>query len=177
MKRFVLFLGALAVIPFFLPRRTRVVRKVWINAHPAEIFPFINTLKNWPLWTAWGRTEDGAYTYEGPESGEGATQKWATPRHSGSVRILGSIEDERVSYALHMDGSFGSIEGVIKLESEGKGTLVTWACWWVTGQNPYFRYVDLALRGWIGRDFQLGLNKLNRLVCASQDEMLWQEPT
>jgi hypothetical protein len=173
MKRFFLFLGAVAVIPFFLPRRSMVVRKIWIAAHPAEIFPYINSLKNWPLWTAWGGQE-AVTSYDGPESGVGAQQTWRTATTSGCIRILGSIEDERMNYAVKMNGDLGDLEGIIKLEPLGKGTCVTWACWWVTGSNPYFRYIDLALRGWIGHDFDKGLKNLNRLVSEAQNELIWE---
>ena len=53
----------LLVFPFFLRRRPRVERRITILAPPSAIFPFLNDLQNWPLWTAWSRREEMHYTF------------------------------------------------------------------------------------------------------------------
>lgn len=167
MKRFLTSLGLLAVIPFFISRRSRVARSTWIAADPAGIFPFINELRNWPLWTEWNRRKVAGY-YEGPESGVGAVHHWATVRTDGTLSISASVLDRRVSYVLEMQDGQRHIEGAINLEPVGGGTRVTWACWWLGDGNPYARYFDLILRFWAGHDFAAGLRNLKRLCESSR---------
>ncbi len=170
MKRFLSFVGFLAVFPFFLSRRSRVVRTTWIHAEPAAVFPFINRLKSWPLWAEWSCTERMEARYEGPEEGEGAVQHWATRCSEGTLRIIASAPDQHLSYSLEMDGGRLNLEGVLTLEPVGNGTRLTWACWWVGGENPYARYLDLAMRWGIGRDFQTGLENLKTLAETAQTQ-------
>ena len=44
---------ALVVVSLFLPSTYRVERRVTMNAKPGAVFPHINSLKQWPEWTAW----------------------------------------------------------------------------------------------------------------------------
>ena len=43
----------LVVVSLFLPAQYRVERTATINARPDAVFAQINTLKQWPEWTAW----------------------------------------------------------------------------------------------------------------------------
>jgi len=173
MKRFLGLLGFLAIFPFFLSRRSRVLRSRWIHAKPEELFPLIDTLHSWHLWSPWYQEhsdEPLELHEEGPQSGEGAAQSWDAPRANGTLRLIGSVPNRSVSYAFEMERKFGecawdlSTEGVITLEAVGEGTRVTWACWWIGGENPYTRYFDLALRWQIGRNFGTGLANLKALA-------------
>ena len=165
MKRLVTLLGFLAVLPFFVSRRARVCKSIWIDVPPAGVFPFINTLKNWPLWTEWSRqNEKMEVRYEGPESGDGATQHWSSCCTRGTTRLLASLPDQRITYSVEMQDGRYEIDGMFSLEPESSGTRVTWAAWWLGAENPYARYGDLAMRLFIGRDFAAGLENLKELV-------------
>jgi len=164
MKRFLALVGFIAVFPFFVSRRSRVVRSIWVNAKPAEVFPLINNLKLWSQWTAWSRREAAEELYEGPEAGEGALQHWKTERMEGTIRIIQSVPDQRVAYDLNMENGRHHMEGVLTLEPVGEGTRIVWACWWIGIENPYARYMDLAMRWWIRRDFEAGLENLKQIA-------------
>lgn len=167
MKRFLALFGFLAVFPFFLSRRSRVTRSVWIAVPPAGVFPFVNSLRNWDLWTAWSRREVVETYCEGPDAGAGSTQRWATQCVRGATRITESVLDQRVAYSVEMCDGRRTFNGTITLEPAGTGTQVQWSCTWLGGENPYLRYADLALNCMLARDFSDSLHNLKQLVEGS----------
>jgi hypothetical protein len=165
-SRWLALVGVLIVLPYFLPRKSRVLRRTLVRAKPHDIFPLVNDLKNWPQWTAWNRKEKIDYAYDGISAGPGAVQKWRSSRQHGTLHIVQSVENERVTYDLDM-GPF-HIEGLLAIEPLGLFSRVSWLCKWNTGANPYLRYRDLIGRFMIGRDFDTGLANLKQLgECGS----------
>jgi hypothetical protein len=159
-----LALVALLVAPFFLKRRSRLVRRIIIRGRPSEIFPYLNDLRNWPRWTKWGRDEEAHYSYSGPETGARSEQKWRTRRMRGETRLLQSVPDEQVAYHANIqDGRFHS-DGILTLEPVGDVTRVTWLVRWDVGPNVYARYKSLFIKWFAGRDFQAGLTNLKELI-------------
>jgi hypothetical protein len=154
----------LLVFPWFLSRRNRVVRRGLVKAAPAEVFPYLNDLRNWPVWTEWSRKEEIDFDYSGPPAGIGATQHWKSRRMDGVVRITQSVQDDHIGYQLEMEGGKYRMNGVIALEPAGAMTRVTWLCRWQGNPNPYLRYLDLLMKWWIGRDFEAGLENLRQIV-------------
>jgi len=152
------------VFPFFLRRRPRVERRITILARPPDIFPFLNDLRNWPLWTEWNRRETIDYEYGTTSAGAGAEQVWASGRMSGVMRIVKSERDERIDYELAMGDGAYQLVGRIELHPDGACTRLVWKCAWDLAKNPYRRYFDLALRWIIRRDFAAGLENLKALI-------------
>jgi len=161
--RWWVFATAFLVFPFFLRRRPRVERRVTILAPPASIFPFLNDLRNWALWTEWNRRYEIDYAYGEKTAGEGATQEWETSHIDGSLTILRSETDSKIDYELQLDGQ-RRILGRLELHPDGACTRVTWRCVWDRAENPYRRYIDLLLLRLIGRDFQHSLENLKEIV-------------
>ena len=158
------FVVLLLVFPFFLRRKWRVARRIIIHAKPREVFPFVNDVRNWPLWTEWGRQPDIRYSFPGETTGAGAVQQWETRRMNGELRIVRSLPDERIVYDLDVNGGKYRFDGVISLEEVGGSTRVTWLCKWQSGPNPYGRYLDIVCKLMLKRDFQAGLENLRDLV-------------
>ena len=158
-------LAALALVfPFFLRRRPRVERRITILAPPGAIFPFLNDLRNWPLWTAWSRRDEIHYSYGEVAVGFGAEQRWVSRNKTGAMRIIKTEPDERIDYELDLDHAKYHLFGRIDLQPDGACTRVTWKCVWQRAENPYRRYVDLLLRWMIARDFDSGLENLKAVV-------------
>lgn len=162
--RLLLLAVFLLVFPFFLRRRPRVERRITILAPPSAIFPLLNDLRNWPLWTAWGGGEDLHLTYGATVSGEGAEQRWEGRRMAGVMRIVKSEADERIDYETSINGGAYQIVGRIELQPDGACTRLVWKCAWDRAENPYRRYFDLLLRWMMRRDFARGLDNLKTLV-------------
>ena len=164
--RFRLFLLAifLLVFPFFLRRRPRVERRITILAPPSAIFPLLNDLRNWPLWSAWGEGEDMRLAYGETVAGAGAEQRWQGRCREGVMRILKSEPNERIDYEVSINSGAYQIVGRIDLQPDGACTRLVWKCAWDRAENPYRRYFDLLLRWMIRRDFARGLTNLKSLV-------------
>lgn len=168
MKRFPLRLLALAafvlVFPFFLRRRPRVERRITILAPPETIFPFLDDLRNWPLWTPWSRREEMHYSYGDIPRGAGSEQHWDNGKMRGIVRVGKLDPDHRIDYEIELQPGDQWIFGRIELHRDGACTRVIWKCVWDLAENPYRRYADLLMRWMIGRDFAEGLANLKTVV-------------
>jgi hypothetical protein len=163
-SRLLLLVTFLLVFPFFLRRRPRVEQRITILAKPSAIFPFLNDLQNWPLWTAWNRRGEIDYEYGSVTSGDGAEQRWASRDMSGVLRISKSELDERIDYELEMGDAAYQLVGRIELHPDGACTRVVWKCAWDLAKNPYRRYFDLLMRWMMRRDYAAGLHNLKALV-------------
>lgn len=162
--RLLLLAVFLIVFPFFLRRRPRVERRITILAPPAAIFPLLNDLRNWPLWTAWGDGEDLRLAYGEMVSGEGAEQRWQSGGMSGVMRIVKSELDERIDYETTINDGEYELVGRIELQADGSCTRLVWKCAWDLAVNPYRRYFDLLLRWMMRRDFARGLENLKAII-------------
>jgi hypothetical protein len=163
-SRLLLLTAFLLVFPFFIRRRPRVERRITILAPPEAIFPILNDLRNWPLWTEWDRREEIEYEYGSTSVGDGAEQQWASHKMSGVMHILKSEHDERIDYELSMFDGEWRLVGRIELHPDGACTRLVWKCAWDLAKNPYRRYFDLMVRLMIQRDFAAGLENLKELV-------------
>ena len=157
-----LFLLFLLVFPFFLRRKWRVTGQINIPAKPPEIFPYLNDLRNWPLWTEWATPDKIEYSYGALTAGTGAEQTRETRKMKAIIRITQSVLDSRVAYTVAMEQ--GTIEGAIGLEETEAGARVTWFYKWESGPNPYGRYLDAYHRLLLKRDIKAGLENLRHLI-------------
>ncbi len=165
----------LAVLPFFLRRRWRVVRRTLVRATPDQIFTFLEDLSRWPEWTEWARRQNLSYSYSGPPKGVEATQRWTTGKMDGVLRITQSHPPSRLAYELEMGDGRYHMDGAISLEPVGTFTRITWVCSWVGDPNPYARFLDLIFKVWIGHDFDGGLANLRAMVEKKRTEPSGQE--
>ena len=161
------------VIPFGLPAQYSVVRTVTIDAPPAAIHPSVNTLKEWPKWSAWTTEKypDMKVTYSGPESGVGAINEFEgeSVGGHGKFEITNSHPDEGIDYQLDFDHGSMVSSGGIKYEPEkGKGTKVTWSNEGDLGWNPISRWCNAfgLMDRMMGPDFEAGLANLKKKVEA-----------
>jgi hypothetical protein len=154
----------LLVFPFFLRRRPRVEKRITILAPPETIFPYLNDLRNWPLWTSWSRREEIHYTYGEIAAGPGAEQAWSNRKMHGVMRILKAEPDEKIDYELTLQDGKYTMFGRMELHADGECTRVVWKCVWDLAENPYRRYFDLVLRWMIRSDFGEGLANLKEVV-------------
>ncbi|MGC3990080.1 MAG: SRPBCC family protein [Chthoniobacteraceae bacterium] len=155
-------LGFLLVFPFFLNRRFRVVRRVLVRAHPAQVYPFLSNLKNWPLWIPSLGDRVEYLKYSGDEEGPGAVVSHEGCCCEGKIRIRHVRPDERVAFEI--ESASYEIEGIVSLEPVEEMTRITLVCMWAPRTMPYARYFDLALKLWLKRETTLALTDLQLLV-------------
>ena len=159
----------LVAVSYLLPRNVTVERTAQINAPAEAIFPYLNSMAETQKWSPWlDRDPDVVVVFEGPEAGVGNRMSWTSQVDtvgSGTQIITVSIPDERVETALDF-GEMGTATALLVLDGDGDVTDVTWGLAKDMGMNPIARYMGLMMDGWVGPDYEAGLDKLKALVEA-----------
>ena len=152
---------------YALPRQIDVERSIVIAAEPDEIFPYLDSLKNFNAWSPWADLDpETAYVFSGPEFGVGAKSVWSSDHRqvgSGSQKITESNLNTLVRTRLDF-GSEGVADAYYRLARVDAGTEVIWGFSTDMGNNPIGRYMGLMMDKWVGGDFMRGLDRLKTLV-------------
>ena len=149
------------------PDSFRVQRVVLINAPPDKVFPLINDIKAWTVWSPYEKKDPAMKrTYGAVTAGKGATYAWDGDKNvgQGSMEILESSPDKVVikldfiaPFEAHNTGEF-------LLRPKGDVTDVTWA---IYGPSPFVSKVIgtfVSFDNMIGKDFEQGLADLKAVV-------------
>ncbi len=104
---YLIILAAIAAFLFWVSRKPddfKIERQITINATAAEVFPWINNLKNMNQWNPWaGQDAKSVIAYEGPEQGPGAVYTWTGGKMgSGRFTILDSKAPTEVNCRLQI---------------------------------------------------------------------------
>jgi Polyketide cyclase / dehydrase and lipid transport len=167
---FAVIVAAIAAFLVFVARKPdsfALQREININALPADIFPWINNLKNMNQWNPWS-TQDAksVITYEGPEEGPGATYGWAGGKlGQGKFQIVDTKYPTNVNCRLLMIKPMTADNVVsFQLTSSSGPTRVTWK---MSGQNRFVNklmHTVMNMDKMVGRDFDKGLASLKAMV-------------
>lgn len=169
--RLVAFVGvvlALVVgIAYLLPREVEVERRVTVAAAPSRVFPEVNSLRRFSLWSPWSEYDPAMVPrFAGPEEGVGAEMHWESREvGSGTQVITLSVPAEKVEMALDF-GTQGKAEAWFRLVPAGAGTEVTWGFRTDLGWNPVSRWMGLMFPDLIAADYDRGLARLKARVEA-----------
>lgn len=157
-----LFMLVLGLIGFTLPSSKALQRSVVINAPASKIFPFVNNLKNFNLWSPWSKLDpDTEYVFTGPDEGIGARVVWKSENKSvgeGSQEIVESRTHEYVKTNLNFGGG-GPANAEFFLDQNGGSTKVTWT-FQTEFEGMLARYFGLMLDKWVGGAYEEGLQNL-----------------
>lgn len=141
----------------------RVQRVVLINAPPDKVFPLINDIKAWTVWSPYEKKDPAMKrTYGAVTAGKGATYAWDGDKNvgQGSIEIVES-GPRKILLKLDFVKPFEAHNmGEFLLEPKGDSTSVTWATY---GPSPYMSKVVgifINIDDLIGRDFEKGLADL-----------------
>lgn len=159
----VLFAAMLVAVAFALPQHITVARSQVINVPESDVFPFVNNLKRYNEWQPWLMKEpDMEIKYSNTIEGIGAKMEWnSTEFGAGSHEIVASEEYSEVGVQLDF-GEAGNGSAVYRLEPHGAGTRVVWVFDTDVGNNPLQRWMGLMFDRWIGKDFEVGLERLKK---------------
>lgn len=154
-------IAAVIIGGFLTPSQWRSEASTEIQAPVSSVFEQVNTLKNWPTWTAWNPETypDLSISFSGPESGEGARYQWFDGAMHGEVAIHQVVGMESLRYTVTMD------DGEFEMECgfdfvDGAAVVVNWACWGDSGKNPVARLMMKFYEPLMRQDFELGLQQL-----------------
>lgn len=158
-----LLAAAAAGLAYLLPRHVIVEREIVIDAPPEEVFRHVNSLQAFTEWSPWSDHDpDMVVTYSGPESGVGNVMEWTSDHPqvgNGRQEITEVIENESVRTALDF-GGMGTAEAWWLLDPVDGGTRVVWGLDADMGNNPVGRWMGLMMDGFVGADYERGLERL-----------------
>lgn len=164
----IVFLIAFVGGAFLLPSEVSLERSIVIDAPPKTVYPYVNSFTGFNKWSPWAKIDpETTYEFSGPESGVGARMEW-TSEHpnvgSGAQEITSAVIDERVESSLEFEGQPPS-KAVFVLDGRDDGkTEVTWEFHGDMGNNPIGRWMGLAMDGFLGPDYEKGLQNLKDVV-------------
>lgn len=170
LKKLLVFVGVVTVLfvasSFLIPKDYTVERSITINAQPAEVYPFVVDLKEWPKWGVWFKRDPNmTLNYSGPDRAIGMRSQWTSATEgNGEMEITQLEHNKRVIYRLYFpDFDMGST-GEVVISEVDSGTQVTWTDKGSVDNNPVNRFFVLFIDDLIGPDFEMGLENLKTLV-------------
>jgi hypothetical protein len=145
------------------PDSFRVQRVVLINAPSDKVFPLINDIKAWTVWSPYEKKDPAMKrSYGAVTAGKGATYAWEGDKNvgQGSIEMIESGPRKIVIKLDFLKPFEAHNMGEFLLEPKGDSTSVTWATY---GPSPYMSKVIgtfINIDDMIGRDFEKGLADL-----------------
>jgi carbon monoxide dehydrogenase subunit G len=161
-------IAALLIAGFLLPRQVTVTRSTHIDRPPADIIPWLVSLKKFNEWSPWFNKDPNAkYTYSGPESGVGAKVAWAGNKDVGEgTQEITSVSESKVDVALAFGGQ-GPATAQYTLIPDQTGTNLTWTLNADMGASPIGHLFGPMMDSMVGKDYVIGLSNLKRVVEAA----------
>lgn len=161
----------LLLIGLFLPGggHGHVERSIIIERPPSHVFDVLNSFKRFNEWSPWAKKDLAAsYTFEGPESGQGAVMTYAANKEVGSGRF--EIIESTPTSIIKMiqrptDGRTATV--TFDVGTSDLGVKVSWTYDVELGGNPIERIKGKYLDSSIGGDYQYGLMRLKALIESS----------
>lgn len=153
-------------VGLLLPSHWHAEASIVINKPPAAVYPWVaNFKRGWVRWSPFGLAHDPGLhmTYEGPDEGVGATQRWTAAKSGDGVMTIVTAEPlTGVRYMLTMVNGFNLV-GDLAFTAEGNGTKVVWTD---DGEfvSPFFRYAGLIMPSMLSRSLARGLTTLKEQV-------------
>jgi|SRR5262245_17386554 len=165
----VLILAFLAIVAM-QPAEIHIARSLAMAAPSDKVFEQVNNLHKSPDWSPFIKLDPNIkYSYEGPESGEGAVYKWSGNDEvgEGSMTIVESKPNALVRMRLQFVRPMqDTAEAVFTFKPEAEKTNVTWA---MNGTNGFVKkafcmFIDMDKM--IGDKFTEGLTSMKQIVEA-----------
>lgn len=161
------------------PSDFRIARSTTIAAPPAVIFEQVNELRKWEAWSPFMKMDPSMkLTYEGPQSGNGASQSWVGNNQVGEGRmtITESRPNELIKFRLDFVKPFaGTNTAEFTFKPEGNQTVVTWA---MLGKNNFVckavgLFMDMDKM--CGGEFEKGLASMKAIAEGAPKPALVKE--
>ena len=106
-----------------------IEKAVLIKTSPPKLFPLINTLNQWPDWSAWSSESDFKFEYNEKKAGFGAVQIWQSNKINGVLTITQSNPDNEMQYQLDVkEGNFNLLGTIVLSETNSEFTQIAWRC-------------------------------------------------
>jgi hypothetical protein len=165
---FICVVAAILLYAATRPGTFRVQRSITINAPAEKIFPYINNLRSWSLWSPYEKLDPAMKrSFSGPESGIGATYAWDGNRMAGK----GSMEITESSSPTHITMGLDFIKPLeghntaeFILAPKADTTQVTWLIYGPTAYPAKVVGIFVSMDRMIGKQFETGLANLKTVA-------------
>ena len=171
-------IGFFAIIGSLLPRSYSFTSEIEINADQTEIFPQINSLRNWTNWSRqWNpaEIENLEIQYNGEPAGVGAAQSWTDVRGTGKLWITRSLPDSSITYEMTFD-NFPKMVSQIELLPGASSTNVRWTSEGRLPGGPFYGYFGSFFSSQMKSEYDKSLEKLKTFVESNVDVPPVEEP-
>jgi len=151
------------------PGEWEVISEVDVGSDRERLHDYLNRIRNWQSWTAWNEDSPHGYSYkyEGPETGEGATQLWKAGRQKGVLKITGGTAPDSIEHRFRFGKGSNQMKGEISLaEGEEGKTAVKWRIEGKAGDNPSLRLMAKLMKPYMQKDLDTGLSRLKDIVAT-----------
>ncbi|HEY2837830.1 MAG TPA: SRPBCC family protein [Pirellulales bacterium] len=164
----VIVIGGLSAFIAARPAKFLIERSAQVEAPPEAVFPLIDNLHEWAKWSPYEKLDpEMKKTFEGPDSGVGASYAWSGNSQAGEGRstIVETKPNELVALKLEFVKPFeATCHVTFTLVPTANGTNVTWS---MEGTNSFVAKamsLVMDMDKMIGKDFKEGLANLNKVV-------------
>ncbi len=161
-------LGGVIALASLKPNVFSVSRSAVIEAPAESVFARLVDFHEWSAWSPWAKRDPSATTsFEGPESGVGASMAWSGNRKvgAGKMTILECVKDELLRLKLDFERPMRATNAAsFELKPEGDATRVVWS---MKGKNDFqakLFSLFVNCEKLVGGDFEQGLANLKALV-------------
>jgi uncharacterized protein YndB with AHSA1/START domain len=164
----VVLLALLLIYAAIKPDSFRVERTTAIKAAPEKVFPLINDIHHWEMWSPWEKGDPTIKrTYSGAASGKGAVYEWKSDKQVGQGRmeIIESSPPSKIvlkiDFIKPMEGH-NTIDFAIM--PQGDTSVVTQAMY---GPSPYISRlmtIFFSMDKMIGSKFEEGLANVKTIA-------------
>ena len=162
----VVVIGAILIYASTKPDVFSVSQSEVIQASPEVIFPYVNEIRGWELWSPYNNQKDLVHNYGTIPTGPGAADDWVSPQMGkGRLAVKSSTSPSVVGLDLTMTRPFEVVNDIqITLEPEGSGTKVTWTMTGPMNLMSKTMHVFMNMDKMVKNDFAKGLSTLKQLA-------------
>lgn len=169
-----LLLGAVSALIAYISLQAdtfRIARSAVVNAQPEAIYPEINDLHNWELWSPWAKLDPNqTIAFEGSPLGAGAIMSWSGNKKvgAGRMKIIESTQNERVRIKIAFQKPMQAVNDV-QFDLKPVGENQTEITWVMSGKHEFMgkaMSVFMNMDKMVGGQFEQGLANLKAVVEA-----------
>ncbi len=171
-KALYVILGLIALVlvaALIMPKEYAVEREIVINKPKAEVYDYLEALKNQSNWSVWARLDPNMkMDYKGTDRTVGFTYFWEgnDEEGKGEQEITKIVKGERIDTQLRFLKPFESTSEAHMI-TESVGANQTKVKWGFVGVMPYPMNAMLPFMGMdkmVGKDFAQGLANLKEIL-------------
>lgn len=162
--------GLALIVGLLMKKEYSVERQVTINRSQAEVFAFVQYLKNQEKFSVWAQLDPAMErTFRGTDGSVGAVAGWSSENKNvgrGEQEITGMVAGERIDYELRFFEPFEAQDkAYLHLETPAPGqTLVKWGFHGSMKYPMNLMLLFMNMEEMLGSDLQTGLENLKKIL-------------